>query len=171
MHRPFFAHWFPLLLVCLMCGPRRLCFFQCGPETPKGWTAPLDHGEFKGRTMQIPPRGTWEERVLSKPKNNLDPSFFSFQKKENILSRSFSEMVCKFVFKTLRSRICCCVIAFYQEIELSWDLWGQDRSPVTRRSTEHFPVAVRPTSSGPPGRTVGAPRPHRRWETQTHRVL
>ena len=23
-----------------MCGPRQLFFFQCGPETPKGWTAP-----------------------------------------------------------------------------------------------------------------------------------
>ena len=22
----------------LMCGPRHLSFFQCGPETPKGWT-------------------------------------------------------------------------------------------------------------------------------------
>ena len=22
----------------LMCGPRQLFFFQCGPETPKGWT-------------------------------------------------------------------------------------------------------------------------------------
>ena len=21
-----------------MCGPRRLLFFQCGPETPRGWT-------------------------------------------------------------------------------------------------------------------------------------
>ena len=22
----------------LLCGPRQLFFFQCGPETPKGWT-------------------------------------------------------------------------------------------------------------------------------------
>ena len=28
---------FSLMFVYLMCGPRQL-FFQCGPETPKGWT-------------------------------------------------------------------------------------------------------------------------------------
>ena len=29
----------------LMCGPRQFFFFQCGPETPKGWT-PLEGFEF-----------------------------------------------------------------------------------------------------------------------------
>ena len=33
----FIAHQFSLVFVCLMCSPRQL-FFQCGPETPKGWT-------------------------------------------------------------------------------------------------------------------------------------
>ena len=36
----FFAHPFTLVFVYLTCGPRQLFFFQCGPETPKGW-APL----------------------------------------------------------------------------------------------------------------------------------
>ena len=36
----FFAHRFLLVFVYLMCGPRQLFFFQCGPEKPKGW-APL----------------------------------------------------------------------------------------------------------------------------------
>ena len=34
----FFAHQFPLVFVYLMCGPRQLSLFRCGPETPKGWT-------------------------------------------------------------------------------------------------------------------------------------
>ena len=34
----FFAHQFLLVFVYLMCGPRQLFLFQCGPETPKGWT-------------------------------------------------------------------------------------------------------------------------------------
>ena len=39
IHGPFFfAHQFLLVFVYLMCGPRQLFFFQCGPETPKGWT-------------------------------------------------------------------------------------------------------------------------------------
>ena len=33
-----FAHQFSLVFVYLMCGPRQLFFFQCGPEMPKGWT-------------------------------------------------------------------------------------------------------------------------------------
>ena len=33
-----FAHQFLLVFVYLMCGPRQLFFFQCGPEMPKGWT-------------------------------------------------------------------------------------------------------------------------------------
>ena len=33
----FFAHQFLLVFVYLMCGPGQLFFFQCGPETPKGW--------------------------------------------------------------------------------------------------------------------------------------
>ena len=33
----FFAYQFSLVFVYLMCGSRQL-FFQCGPETPKGWT-------------------------------------------------------------------------------------------------------------------------------------
>ena len=32
------AHQFLLVFVFLMCGPRQLFFFQCGPETAKGWT-------------------------------------------------------------------------------------------------------------------------------------
>ena len=37
--KPFvFAYQFSLVFVYLMCGPRQLFFFQCGPETPKGWT-------------------------------------------------------------------------------------------------------------------------------------
>ena len=28
---------FLLVFVYLMCGPRQLFFFQCGPEMPKGW--------------------------------------------------------------------------------------------------------------------------------------
>ena len=35
----FFVHQFPLVFVCLMCGPRQSLFFQCGPEMPKGWTS------------------------------------------------------------------------------------------------------------------------------------
>ena len=35
----FFAHQFLLVFVYLTCGLRQLFFFQCGPETPKGWTA------------------------------------------------------------------------------------------------------------------------------------
>ena len=35
----FFAYQFLLVFVHLMCGPRQLFFFQCGPETPKGWAA------------------------------------------------------------------------------------------------------------------------------------
>ena len=31
----FFAHQFSLLFVYLMCGPKQLFFFQCGPEMPK----------------------------------------------------------------------------------------------------------------------------------------
>ena len=31
-----------------MCGPRQLFFFQCGPETPKGWT-PLLHSALPMR--------------------------------------------------------------------------------------------------------------------------
>ena len=27
--------------LCLMCGPRQLLSFQCGPETPQSWT-PLE---------------------------------------------------------------------------------------------------------------------------------
>ena len=34
----FFAHQFSLVFVYLVCGPKQLFFFQCGPETPKGWT-------------------------------------------------------------------------------------------------------------------------------------
>ena len=33
----FFAHPFSLVFVYLMCGPRQLFLFQCGPETPEGW--------------------------------------------------------------------------------------------------------------------------------------
>ena len=50
MHRPFFfffffAHQFSLVFVYLMCGPRQPFFFQCVPETPKGWT-PLKKNIF-----------------------------------------------------------------------------------------------------------------------------
>ena len=50
----FFAHQFSLVFVYLMCGPRQLFFFQCGPETPKGWTClclgtPNCYGKNKGR--------------------------------------------------------------------------------------------------------------------------
>ena len=34
----FFAYQFSLMFVYLTRGPRQLFFFQCGPETPKGWT-------------------------------------------------------------------------------------------------------------------------------------
>ena len=34
----FFAHQFSLVFVYLMCGPRQLFFFHCGPEKPKDWT-------------------------------------------------------------------------------------------------------------------------------------
>ena len=44
--KTFFAHQFSLVLY-LMCGPRQLPFFQCGPETPKGWT-PLVDGRQSG---------------------------------------------------------------------------------------------------------------------------
>ena len=40
----FLAHQFSLVFVYLMCGSRQL-FFQCGPETPKGWT-PLKDFKF-----------------------------------------------------------------------------------------------------------------------------
>ena len=33
----FFSHQFSLMFVDLICSPRQL-FFQCSPETPKGWT-------------------------------------------------------------------------------------------------------------------------------------
>ena len=41
-----------------MCGPRQLFFFQCGPETPKGWT-PL-HSILKGQPgpTQAVPKGS-----------------------------------------------------------------------------------------------------------------
>ena len=39
----FFAHQFSLVFVYLMCGPRQLFFFQCGPETPEGWTLLIMH--------------------------------------------------------------------------------------------------------------------------------
>ena len=29
---------FSLVFMYLMCGPRQLFLFQCGPEMPKGWT-------------------------------------------------------------------------------------------------------------------------------------
>ena len=32
----FFSHQFSLVFVYLMCGPRQLFFFHCGPEMPKG---------------------------------------------------------------------------------------------------------------------------------------
>ena len=43
-----------------MCGPRQL-FFQCGPETPKGWT-PLEDVKIKllfssSKTINIEPQG------------------------------------------------------------------------------------------------------------------
>ena len=37
-HGPFSAHQFSSVFVYLMCGPRQLSSFQCGPETPEGWT-------------------------------------------------------------------------------------------------------------------------------------
>ena len=30
---------FSLVFVYVMCGPSQFFFFQCGPESPKGWTA------------------------------------------------------------------------------------------------------------------------------------
>ena len=32
-----------------MCGPNQLVFFQCGPETPKGWT-PLNYFKVRWKT-------------------------------------------------------------------------------------------------------------------------
>ena len=36
-----FFFWLPVSMY-LMCGPRQLFFFQCGPETPKSWTTLLE---------------------------------------------------------------------------------------------------------------------------------
>ena len=33
----FFCVWL-CVTVYLMCGPKQLFYFQCGPEMPKGWT-------------------------------------------------------------------------------------------------------------------------------------
>ena len=44
----FFAHQFSLVIMYLRCDPRQL-FFQCGPETPKGWTPPILDAEDLNR--------------------------------------------------------------------------------------------------------------------------
>ena len=47
----FFAHQFLLVFMYWMCGPRQL-FFQCGPETPKGWT-PLEEFHLSWCTVHL----------------------------------------------------------------------------------------------------------------------
>ena len=42
-----FAHQFSLVSVYLICGPRQLLFFQCGPETPRGWTPLAGSNSFQ----------------------------------------------------------------------------------------------------------------------------
>ena len=42
IHGPIFDHQFSLVFVYLVCGPRQLFSFPCGPETPKGWTRMLE---------------------------------------------------------------------------------------------------------------------------------
>ena len=37
----FFPHPFSLVFAYLTCGPRQRFLFQCGPETPEGWTGLL----------------------------------------------------------------------------------------------------------------------------------
>ena len=41
--KTFFSHQFSLVFMYLMCGPRQLLFFQCGPETSKSWTPLVWH--------------------------------------------------------------------------------------------------------------------------------
>ena len=39
-----------------MCGPRKLFFFQCDPETPKGWTPLVElHSTFLGQLSGADP--------------------------------------------------------------------------------------------------------------------
>ena len=49
--KPFSAHQFSLVFVYLMCGPRQLFFFQCGPETPKGWTSLQECSQAKIKSL------------------------------------------------------------------------------------------------------------------------
>ena len=41
------------MFVYLMCGPRQLLFFQCGPEMPKGWTPLLEASCEDCRYLEI----------------------------------------------------------------------------------------------------------------------
>ena len=48
----FFIHQFSLVFVCLTCDPRQLFSFQCGPETPKGWT-PLQANMYSKNLLNL----------------------------------------------------------------------------------------------------------------------
>ena len=69
----FFAHQFSLVFVYLTCDPRQL-FFQCSPETPKGWT-PLLYMTL--RLLRAPPglhRASWVKNSLAAETPD-EPSF------------------------------------------------------------------------------------------------
>ena len=53
----------------LMCGPRQLFFFQCGPETPKGWT-PLAICTMEG--IHFPNNSEMFRKKMELSKPNID---------------------------------------------------------------------------------------------------
>ena len=67
------VHQFSLVFVYLVCGPRQLFFFQCGPETPKGW-APLGQDGCRmldSHTKSSINQAAWSKQTLCRIQGRL----------------------------------------------------------------------------------------------------